>query len=371
MEFRRPRSEVEQVELKVGFASGDWSESVNEPDGSPCMGGSGWIRFGQYTRYLTVPHVIGVLVFNNDLGIFGVTDWENNHHFDCNVIYMQRWMVKGIPENIKIAQQNGQIIVNDLDDWYWGLHDRHQAKTQIDPKNNKEQNTDIYRNVLAASDLVIVSTPFLYERAKDRLRVLNVEMLENHVDFSAFKPRQHKNNGTTVIGWHGSTGHRSGDLEEVKQVFPHLPKDRFSFHHTGYYGGHPKFWEETGVPQDRVSLYPMVSPTVIGKMLPFDIGIAPLNDIPFNHAKSWIKPLEYAAAGIPSIMSKSPEYVRFKEKYGVGRIAKRYRDWVRHFEDLSDPETRNEEAERNLKALEALDAKHGALRLQKILESVR
>ena len=115
----------------------------------------------------------------------------------------------------------------------------------------------------------------------------------------------------------------------------------------------------------------MVSPTVIGKMLPFDIGIAPLNDIPFNHAKSWIKPLEYAAAGIPSIMSKSPEYVRFKEKYGVGRIAKRYRDWVRHFEDLSDPETRNEEAERNLKALEALDAKHGALRLQKILESVR
>ena len=73
------------MDLKVGFASGDWSESVNEPDGSPCMGGSGWIRFGQYTKYLTVPHVIGVLVFNNDLGIFGVTDWNDNHHFDRDI----------------------------------------------------------------------------------------------------------------------------------------------------------------------------------------------------------------------------------------------------------------------------------------------
>tara|TARA_Y100000296_G_scaffold87065_1_gene129572 strand:- start:2945 stop:4024 length:1080 start_codon:yes stop_codon:yes gene_type:complete len=359
------------MELKVGFASGDWSSSITEKDGTPTMGGSGWIRIGQYSKHLTVPHVIGVLVFNNDLGIFGVTDQKGNHHFDCNVIYMQRWMIKGIPENIKIAKSNGQTIINDLDDWYWGLHDRHLAKSMVDPKNNKEENTDIYRKVLAASSLVVVSTPFLYKQAKNKLNVSDVEMLENHVDFDAFTPRQHNDDGITIIGWHGSTGHRSGDLEEVKQVFPQLPKERFCFHHTGHYGGHPTFWEETGVAQERVNLFPMVSPTVIGKMLPFDIGIAPLNDIPFNHAKSWIKPLEYAAAGIPFVMSKSPEYFRFKEKYGVGRIAKRYRNWIIHFEALSDPATRTEEAKRNLKALEALNVKQGALRLQKILESVR
>ena len=334
------------------------------------MGGSGWVRIGQYSKHLTVPHVVGTLVYANDLGIFGVTDAEGNHHLDCSVIYMQRWMLKGIPENIKIAKRNGQSIVNDLDDWYWGLHSRHMAKANIDPKLNAEENTTIYRDVLAASDLVVTSTPFLTEQAKNKLGASNVTMFENCVDFSAYKQRKHEE-GNTIIGWHGSTGHRSGDLDTLADVYPHLNEDRFSFHHTGHTSRCPNFWDEVKVEQTRVTLYPMVSPTQIGKMLHFDIGVAPLSDTPFNHAKSWIKPLEYAAAGIPFVMSKSPEYLRFKEKYGVGRIAKRYIDWVRHFESLSDPEIRSEEAQQNLKALEALDVKAGALRLQEILESVR
>lgn len=370
MEFRGPRQTIESMELKIGFASGDWSVSVIEADGTPTMGGSGWIRIGQYSKYLTVPHAIGTLVYDNNLGIFGVTDAHGVHHMDCCVIYMQRWMLKGIPENIKIAKSNGQTIVNDLDDWYWGLHARHQAKSIIDPKNNKEENTTIYRDVLVASDLVVTSTPFLTEQAKNKLGVENVRMFENCVDFSAYNLRRHEE-GNTIIGWHGSTGHRSGDLDELGTVFPYLGEDRFSFHHTGHTSRGPNFWDEVKVEQSRVSLYPMVSPTQIGKMLPFDIGVAPLTDTPFNHAKSWIKPLEYAAAGIPFVMSKSPEYSRLKEEYGVGRTAKRYRDWVKHFEYLSDPEIRTEEAQQNLKALEALDVKAGALRLQKILESVR
>ena len=359
------------MSYKVGFATADWSNSVVEEDGSPTMGGSGWIRIGQYSQYLSMDHVIGVLVFNNDLGIFGVTDWEQNHHFDCEIIYMQRWMFDSVPENIKIAQRHGQSIVNDLDDWYWGLHSSHQAKTKVDPKLNVDQNTTHYRNVIANSDIVVVSTPFLAEKAKSKLGAKNVVLLENHVDFDAYTPRQHEDNGHTVIGWHGSTGHRSRDLEQVKQVFPQLPKDKFSFHHTGYYGGHPTFWEETGVEQERVNLYPMVSPTKLPKMLPFDIGICPLNDIPFNHAKSWIKPLEYIAAGIPFVASKLPEYVRLKEEYGVGRTARKFIEWEKAFKFLSNPENRIEEAQRNRAAVENLDVKKGALRLEKILESVR
>ena len=38
-----------------------------------------------------------------------------------------------------------------------------------------------------------------------------------------------------------------------------------------------------------------------------DIGIAPLSDVPFHHAKSAIKGLEYPAAGVPFIASPSPE----------------------------------------------------------------
>jgi hypothetical protein len=359
------------MDYKVGFATADWSNSVVEEDGSPTMGGSGWIRIGQYSKHLNVDHVIGVLVFNNDLGIFGVTDFHKQHHFDCEIIYMQRWMFDTVPDNMKIAISNGQTIINDLDDWYWGLHHTHLAKRKIDPKNNKEENTSHYRDVIAGSHIVVVSTPFLAEKAKNKLGAKNVALLENHVDFDAYTPRQHEDNGKTVIGWHGSTGHRSGDLQQVKQVFSQLSEDQFSFHHTGFYSGHPAFWSETGITQERVNLYPMVSPTKLPKMLPFDIGICPLNDIPFNHAKSWIKPLEYIAAGIPFVASKSPEYQRLKEEYGVGRIAKKFIEWEKSFKSLSDPEVRMEEAQRNLKAVRNLDVKQGALRLEEILESVR
>jgi len=356
--------------MKVGFATADWSSTVVEEDGSPSPGGSGWIRLGQYLKYLPMDHTIGVLVWSNKLGVFGVTDPQGKHHLDCDILYMQRWMLKGIPENIDIARSNGQIIINDLDDWYWGLHHRHQAKTYIDPRNNKDENTDIYRQVISKSDLIVVSTPFLREKAKEKLRAKEVVMLENCVDFDAYPQREHEQNGPIIIGWHGSTGHRSGDLDEVKQVFPQLAEEDFRFHHTGFSSQAPPFWEETNVPQGRVTLYPMVSPTKLPMMLPFDIGIAPLNDIPFNHAKSWIKPLEYIAAGIPFVASKGPEYVRLQEEYGVGRIAKKFLHWQKAFNALQDPEIRIEEAQKNRKAVEALDVKQGALRLIKILESV-
>jgi hypothetical protein len=114
----------------------------------------------------------------------------------------------------------------------------------------------------------------------------------------------------------------------------------------------------------------MVSPTKIPLMLAFDIGIAPLTDIPFNHAKSWIKPLEYVAAGIPFVASKSPEYKRFQKRYGVGRFANKAADWMKHFNGLSNPEVRQSEALVNWEAAQSLDVKQGALRLTKILESV-
>jgi glycosyltransferase involved in cell wall biosynthesis len=85
----------------------------------------------------------------------------------------------------------------------------------------------------------------------------------------------------------------------------------------------------------------------------FDIGIVPLNDIPFNHAKSTIKGLEYASAGIPFVASYSPEY-DLLEKQGVGRVAKSSEEWVGHLEDLMSAKTRKYEREKNYEEVRAL-----------------
>ena len=83
-----------------------------------------------------------------------------------------------------------------------------------------------------------------------------------------------------------------------------------------------------------------------------DIGLVPLNNIPFNHAKSTIKGLEYTAAGIPFIASYSPEY-ELLEQQGVGRVARTPEEWIHHLSELQDPKIRKEEIDKNYENLKA------------------
>ena len=75
-----------------------------------------------------------------------------------------------------------------------------------------------------------------------------------------------------------------------------------------------------------------------------DIGVVPLNlPLDFNEAKSALKGLEYAAAGIPFVASPSGEYKRLASM-GIGRIASTPDEWVTHLTELLDPEVRQAEA---------------------------
>lgn len=155
-----------------------------------------------------------------------------------------------------------------------------------------------------------------------------------------------------TIGWAGSTAHRSGDLALLRKPFAALRKDVL-FHHTGHHSEYPLFADEVDVDAKRVSVTPMLAPHQYPHGLTFDVGVVPLVDIPFNHAKSNIKGLEYAAAGIPFVASPLPEYERLAEEHNVGRIAKTARDWERHLKALTDYELRAEEGARLRKVVAA------------------
>jgi hypothetical protein len=66
----------------------------------------------------------------------------------------------------------------------------------------------------------------------------------------------------------------------------------------------------------------------------FGIGIAPLADTRFNAAKSWLKPLEMSAVGVPWIASPRAEYDRL-HALGAGILADHPRRWYRALRDLS------------------------------------
>ena len=148
----------------------------------------------------------------------------------------------------------------------------------------------------------------------------------------------------------GALPWRSGDLETMRPFFGNfLEKNRLSFHHSGHIKeinvdarhllGTPSTVKFTHEPRRILSQYPEMFKKI-------DVGIVPLNNIPFNHAKSTIKGLEYTAAGIPFIASWSPEYQLLADQ-GVGRVAKNEEEWMTHLEELTDPKIRKEEIDKN------------------------
>lgn len=336
---------------KVGAATTDWSSSVADERGWPAMGGAGWARIGQIKNLSRNHWIAGKL--KKASSRLGVETWDNRPHYDCNVIVMQRYMDGGLAELVRQTRALGIPIVNDLDDWFWGIHSRNNAALAISPKHSPNSNIDHYKQTLLASTVVVTSTPFLAARVSEWGGV-RVELIPNGIDVRRF-PLRTQRRVDPVIGWSGSTGHRSGDLELLREPFSALAN--VPLHHTGHWDEFPHFADEVGVPLARVTVLPMLAPHEYPYGLPFDIGVVPLVDIPFNHAKSNIKGLEYAAAGIPFVASPLPEYVHLAEEHGIGRLAATSKDWVRELTALLDYDTRMNMAQQQRAALTAFTAK--------------
>ena len=351
----------------IGAVTADWSGSlVDARTGRPAIGGCGWVRLQQVAEYSSHAWSIGPIAPSHSR--IGVDHFNGGATFDHRFVVMQRYMDTGTSRQIATARAAGQIVINDLDDWYWGLHADNAAKDATDPALSPHSNIDHYRAALLASSLVVVSTPFLAEQVA-RWGDVPVELIRNGIDVTRFPRRLHMPARPVTIGWTGSVGHRSGDLEILRAPFAKLP-DTMHYHHTGHWRAHPSFGEKTGLPEDRYSTLPLLTASEYPHGFVFDIGLVPLADVPFNRAKSWIKGLEYAAAGIPVVASPVGEYVVLAEEHGIGRLAKTTQDWVRELTVLTDYETRVAEADRQREAVRALSAKAQAKAWDRLIWSM-
>lgn len=355
--------------MKVGFASSDWSGSVYDEHGHPVWGGAGWARLGQYVDRLDCEVVAGVLGWH--AGVFGVRTWDMQFHWDCDIIVMQRVMFEDVPNKMSEAKASGQILVNDLDDWYWGLSPSNGAFKASHPKHNPQENTNHYRSVMARSSMVTTSTPYLAERLR-RWVQCEITILPNCIDTQNFTPWEHTDTEVPLVGWVGSTGHRSGDLEILRGILePMARRGEIRLHHSGHMPGAPSYAEAIGADPELVSTLPMASPQDYPNLLRFDVGLVPLTDMPFNRAKSAIKGLEYSAAGIPFVASKLDAYEQLQQEHGVGRLARKPTQWIRHLNELRDPEVRKREGELAVEQVKACDVSFGAKRFSDLLHSLR
>jgi glycosyltransferase involved in cell wall biosynthesis len=171
--------------------------------------------------------------------------------------------------------------------------------------------------------------------------------------------------------WHG------GDLTVLQGVLgPHLEQHGLAFLHAGHIDD-PAF----PTASEELRLKPSVrcltaSQTPFGPdegaayrrlWHPIDIAIAPLADTEFNRAKSWLKPLEAAAFGLPFVASDVPAY----RELGFGRLARRPDQWRRHFEELLDPAVRKAEGQSNRVRAEEFAISRQWTHWESALEDVR
>ena len=354
--------------MKLGIASGDWLSPAKAPDKLHHWGGSGWARVGQYLPYIQHDFVVGTLAWNRDH--LAIID-EHKVVQDVDVILMQRLMHAGLDQAILESRSQGIKVVNDIDDWYWGVSTSNLAFNHNHPKTNPNENINHYSKTLAASDLIICSTPYLRSRVENFVRC-PIELMLNSIDTNKYLAHEDRGGTRPIVGWVGSTNHRSNDIETLKGVVDVMARnDDIGLYHGGNALNAPSFASKLGVSEHLVMTAPISTTEMYPSLMIMDIGIIPLANIPFNRAKSDIKGLEYAAAGIPFVAQNLDAYVDLQLSLGIGRLAKKAINWKKHIEELRlNPSLRQEEGAYNRDAVKARDLKVIAKRFVELLDSL-
>lgn len=334
----------------IGYLTTDWSWGTEPLQPNGCA----WYRCALPARELQKYGwitALGLPGFSKDKG-FGILTAENSAINGWDIIFFKLIMSRDALEAMPRAKELGQKIVVDIDDWFEGLHPNNRAYKVTDPKTNPNNNREIYSEIIMQADAVVTSTNFLFDFYSQKRP--NVFLVKNGIDTDRWKRRVPRMAGHRVfLGWVGATPWRSNDLEQLAPFMgEYLSTRRLGFHHSGHTeNGAPSAASQLGIREDYVRKLPLLPILEYPHLFkPIDIGIVPLSDVPFNHAKSYIKGLEYTASGIPFVASYSPEYQELAD-LGIGRVAKTSEEWIYHLDELKVPGIRKEEIEHNMSLL--------------------
>lgn len=264
---------------------------------------------------------------------------------DSDVIVFQRVTNRLLAESIPLIRSSGRAVVVDMDDDLTCIHPANPAFHSLHPTGPNALHS--WHNTVTACDaatLVTTSTKALIDRyARRRPGII----LRNAVP-ERYLRIEHED--SDVVGWAGSVHSHPTDLQAMGSSIAQLLQLGHRFKvvgppdgvHTalGISQGHKI--ESTGVIND-LNAWPLAV-NVLG------IGVAPLADSKFNAAKSWLKPLEYAAVGVPCVVSPRIEYTNLV-RHGIGWVAHDQRDWRRKLTTLiKSQRVRHELSERGRRA---------------------
>lgn len=251
-----------------------------------------------------------------------------------DVVVLQRVTHAYMAQAVSVLRAKGVAVVVDVDDDLSAIHPSNPAWAMHHPGNEGRRmaggqvNRHSWRNLAAAcrdASLVTVSTPALLDvYARHGRGVVLPNYLPDHY---YGLPRT----DSDVIGWPGSFHSHPNDPEAVGGAVARLVDEGAEFVMRGDPAGAGKAFglgadpAGGGVP---IEAWPRAVASL-------GVGIAPLADTRFNAAKSWLKPLEMSAAGVPWVASPRAEYARL-HAMGAGVLADRPRTWYRELKRLRE-----------------------------------
>jgi glycosyltransferase involved in cell wall biosynthesis len=251
-------------------------------------------------------------------------------------------------------QRYGTAVVVDVDDLLSAVDPGNPAFAAYHPSNAAE-NWHHLERACRMADMVTVSTPALAERygRHGRVRVLRNCVPEWYLRVgcgedgtsagltSTAGSERPEPRPAPVVGWAGRVDVHAADLAVVgTAVAQALRQTSATFRAVG----DEATLTALGVEGEVVPFMPFEDyPVQVARL---DVGMAPLADTAFNRGKSFLKPLEMAALGVPFVASPLPEYVRLAG-LGAGDLASRPRQWIAALRRLlNDAEYRAERAGR-------------------------
>jgi glycosyltransferase involved in cell wall biosynthesis len=331
----------------IAFLTYDWSFGVKPLQPNGC----GW-----YRCYLPMKQLkehgwesgIGLPGFSEEHA-FGILLPEEKAIHGWDIVVLKLIMLERFVDHVRIAKERGQKIVVDIDDHMEGLEETNLAYKTTHPDSNPNNNRDHYVAIIEQADALITSTPFLHDFYKKKYPEKPIFVVRNGIDLDRWNIRNDHKGWLPTFGWVGATPWRSGDLETLNPFFGEFLKQKhLKFHHAGNIINAPTAAKQIGIDKNLCTVEPMKTMLGVPELFrKIDVGIVPLRDVPFNHAKSNLKGLENAAAGVPFIASgRLPEYQLLADA-GVGRIADTTDEWINHMTELLNPKTRLEERMKN------------------------
>lgn len=236
---------------------------------------------------------------------------------DAELIIMQRPTHMILHQAVPLLRENGIPVIIDMDDDLSCIHPANPAFTAMHPKNHKSGHNWRYAaEACKNATLVTVSTPALANTyaSHGRSRVLYNCVPTRFLEINS----AHANE----FGWAGSLHSHPDDLDCLGTSVKRLVDEGFKFKIVSNGKG---VAEKLFLPEvNATGVVPMQQwPNEISKLR---VGIAPLAKTRFNEAKSWLKPLEYSAVGVPWVAAPRTEYSRLRD-LGAGLTARSPRDW--------------------------------------------